>query len=263
MDKREWRQVTNIAGSGPYTLTLNSALAIAHAAGAVVTSYEAAAPTISTWRSQTLARGRAVGMGDSNTHGHNQLGLSGTPDASGTYYVWYDPRVTAWFRACRELNMDYINLGIQGTDTANQASRAAQFTTYGIANVDYIFIWEGVNDINGSTITPTAYKANIQTQITTALTVLKPTTGRILLVPPYKPAGPNAQGLTPAVCRTKLAELASENAQTVYVDDIFDDIVDARDVNGIHFTIEGHTLLKANILPYLGASPFIGFGLPI
>jgi lysophospholipase L1-like esterase len=85
----------------------------------------------------------------------------------------------------------------------------------GRSSYDYVLIWEGTNDINGSTITPTAYGTNVQTQITAAKPYLR-ANGKIILIPPgTPPVGTNSQGLNLAACASQLSTLAANDPNNV------------------------------------------------
>jgi lysophospholipase L1-like esterase len=212
---RECRQVTAISGTGPYTLTLNAALTLAHAVGEAVTSYSAAAGTISSWFTDFSAK-RIVGMGDSNTHGANPYGLGGVtgysnPAPDGNSYAPYDDRQSYLYKLGVLLGADHVNLGVQGTDTINQAGRAADINTYSQSSFDYCLIFEGTNDTNNNTTTQAQVQTNITTQVTTALTGLK-AGGKILLVPPGTPQGTtSAKGLNIAGVATAMQAAIAAN----------------------------------------------------
>lgn len=248
--KREWRQITNITGSGPYTLTLNANLAIAHAAGVQVTSYAAAAGTFTAWKLKDLSGKRWVVMGDSNSQGANDLGGLGTPDANGTYYVTYDPRTPGVYQVCQSLNYELVNLGIQGQTSTQMAARAADIGTYGRGPVDGVYIFAGTNDINGTANTPATFNTNVQTIITAAAAQLKPG-GKIVLMPVGTPSGTtNGGGLSVATANAQLVLLAAANPTTCLYAPFMQDNVTAGDRNGVHYHDTGQRKIGQGLLPH-------------
>lgn len=250
--QREFRQVTAITGSGPYTLTLNDGLDKAHDAGVAVTSFSAAAGTISAYQRKAFTR-RMACRGDSNTQGYNPLGVAGDPDALGNYYAFYDPRCFAGYLMGQPLGIDIINLGVQGEDSVAMAGNPA-FATYAGDGYDVVSIWGGTNDINSNTTTPSQYKANVQTLITAAVPDLA-VGGKILLMPPGTPVGvTSGKGLDIETCLAKLQELAAENPNvSVVTDDILDDL-DPADIAALHYEASGQAKISNRLAKWVAGS---------
>lgn len=254
---REWRQVTGISGT---TLTLNATLALAHAIGAQVTSYMAPAGTIGTYQLKPFAK-RLLAMGDSNTAGANEYGIHSTnPDANGNYYGWYDPRQSAIFLGADPLNYEVINLGVQGQTSANMVTRQADMAAFSRTGVDYVVIWPGTNDINGTTITPATYQSQVESLVTAAATTLN-AGGTIVLMAPYTPSTTNSGGLNTASATTALqAVAANHSANTVVAVNAFTGLVAGDVMDGLHYTASGRQKVGTNLQPYIGASatPAVG-----
>lgn len=247
---REWRQITALSGT---TATV-AALASAHAAGTTVTSYEAPAATISVHTRDRTAK-RLAALGDSNTEGANDFGGLGTTDPDGNYYAVYDPRRFPGFLAADPHDYEIMNLGIQGTTTAQIAVNAFALTDYALASFDYLTVWAGTNDLNGSgsTYTPVQYKADVQTILNAAIPMLR-AGGKIVLMPPLTPPPEHTTtgGLSFAVAATQLAALAAANPTTVvFASDIGVDLVNA-DSNGVHYHPTGQVKIAARLAPYIG-----------
>lgn len=257
--KREWRQITAISS---LTITLNATLAQAHASGIPVTSYSAPAGTISAWVKKDLSTKRLVAIGDSNTAGANEYGLGeagyavNSPDGNGNYYAWYDPRQGAVFRGADPLSIDVVNLGIQGQTTAQMAARTADFATFGKSSYDYLTVWGGTNDINGTSVTPTAFQASVETIVTAAIPFLR-TGGKVVLMPPGTPNGvTNAGGLNLATALTALQNVAANHSTTTVVaTNLLNGLTTGLpDRTGVHYGESGRVKLGANLQPYLGAT---------
>lgn len=251
LGKREVRIVTAPVLNGDTTTTWTvAALTQAHAIGEAVTSYMAPAGTITPYQKYLYSK-RAVLMGDSNTHGANDLGFAGTPDVNGVYYNWYDPRTTGEFTVCNALGIEPVNLGIQGTDTINQAARKADITTYSKGAYDFVLIMEGTNDINSNTVTPAELQTNIQAQITTALTGLRPG-GLVLLMPISTPNATSAKGVSPDVVSTTLKTLAATNGpKVVYAGQIMSTMTAPDHSGTLHFTLSGQRKIGEQLRPHL------------
>lgn len=264
--KREWRKITAISGT---VVTLNAALAIAHAVGAAVTSYMAPAGTLTAWSPQSAPVKKVVGMGDSNTQGANEYGLGGpggvpplaSPDANGNYYVAYDPRMGATFLAADALNYEFINLGIQGHTSTNMAARNADYSTYPHGSADAVTIWAGTNDINGTSITPATYQANIESMVTAATPYLK-AGGVIVLMPPGTPTGGvvNAGGLSLATALSACQAVAANHPTTCIVPtDLYNTLV-AADYNSLHYMTSGRQKVATALTPYINGTVTPGGG---
>lgn len=235
---REWRQVTAKAGN---TLTV-AALAKAHAAGARVTSYSAPAGSISAWVSRVTTR-KASAIGDSNTQGANDNGFAFTPDANGVFYNTLDTRRAAIWLAIKDLDVDLLNFGIQGTTSTNQTTQttAAAGPYKPAGGYEFVTIETGTNDINGTTTTPAQYQANVQALVTAMKPALEQG-GRVILLPPATPAGvTNSGGLNVATCRAALTAIAAADPATVIYDPDYTLTLVAADLNEVHFHDSGIT----------------------
>lgn len=247
--RREVRQVTAISGT---TLTLNAALSSAHAVGMEVTSYSAPAGTLSYWVHKDLSGRRLVAMGDSNTQGANQYGLANppVPDADGNYYAFYDPRTTCFYRVGENLGIEVVNLGIQGTDTINQAVRmtSAEFATLSKGSYDYVTLWEGTNDVNGNTTTPAQYETNLQTQITAAKAGLR-AGGKIILMPPFTPQNvTSSKGLSTTECQARMLSVAAANTDVTVVvaTNLYNGVTNADLNDSLHYKQSGQDKIYNN-----------------
>lgn len=250
---RERRKVEGIAGNVVTVAPLTNA----HAAGATVTSYAAPAGSFNVHIRRDLSGGRDAGLGDSNTEGFNDYGAGGIPDADGNEYGFYDTRTTGLYKAALELGREYVNLGIQGTDTVNQAARINEVNEFTRGSVDRVFIWPGTNDINSGVVTPAGYKANVQTMITGAVPYLRPD-GLVVLMPPGTPAGvTSATGLSIEVCKAKLLELAEENLSTICLEHMLDDL-DAGDLSSLHYHISGQDKIGEAIVAEFAEAGGVG-----
>lgn len=256
LSKREWRQIQSITGSGPYTVTLaGSALAIAHSSDVPVTSYSAPAGSLATWTEKALTGKVVVGLGDSNTHGWNEYGFGFASPPDGVAYVQYDTRQSAIFQGADSLNHDFVNLGIQGRTSAQivgmaQADVPAANTARGGGGFDFVTVWIGTNDINGTTTTVSAYQANIQSCVDAIVPTLK-STGKCILIPPATPSSTNAGGLNIATAAAACVAVASGNPSKVIVaNNLFANLILA-DYNGLHFNASGRVKIGAALQPYL------------
>lgn len=258
LDKAEWRQVTAISGSGPYTLTLGgSTLATAHASGAWVTSFEAPAATITSWVPTDRSWRKICGFGDSNTQGANEYGFASTACPDGYIPSQYDPRQSPFGKTMDIYPWEVVNLGIAGTDTTNQAGRVADFATRGRSNFDLIFCWLGTNDIN-TTVSPATFATNLATIVTSARAALR-AGGKVILVPPRTPTTTNAQGLNIAACKAAMVTAAA-GKDNVMVWDISQSIV-AADIDGtVHYKDSGRIKVAAELRAIASwAGPATGF----
>jgi lysophospholipase L1-like esterase len=248
--KREWRQVTAISGSGPYTLTLNAALGKAHSSGEQVTSYSAAAGSLATWTAKDLSARRILAIGDSNTEAYNDYGAAATPDANGTYYTLYDPRPSPIFTDGQLLSWEVINCGIQGRTSANMSGDTANFNAFARNAFDFVTVWAGTNDINGGGVSPATYQTNVQAIVTAVLPNLR-AGGRVILLPPGTPSTTSGAGLNLATCAAALQAIADANpTQVVYAAHLLDS-TNAGDISGgLHWHVSGQVKIAANLMPY-------------
>ena len=221
---QEVRRVESIAGN---TLTFNSALSKAHDAGVYVVSYSAPVGTITQFQTKDLSAKRMVAMGDSNTHGFNSMGFAGTPDVNGVYYAPYDNRVSYANKLAALMSVEIVNIGIQGTDTINQAGRKADINLFSRNSFDYLLLLEGTNDINSNTVTPAQFKTNVMAQMDVAIPNLR-AGGKIVLIPPKTPSsGVSGKGLSIGVCATMLQEIAADptySGKTIYAASAWDGV---------------------------------------
>ncbi len=256
-------KITAIAGT---TVTFTPAATAAHAINEPFESYHVAQGSFNAARAASLPvpTKRCVGIGDSNTQGANPYTV--TPDpTTGLIYTGYDNRASWLWRMCKARGWEDINLGIQGTDTINQASRKADIVSYARTGFDYCFLLEGTNDINSNTTTAAQYKANVLAQVDTALTGLT-TTGKIVLIPPATPQGAtSAKGLNLAACATALQQIAADptySSKVIYAAKAWNGVnltlynpstnptgeIDG----GLHFLASAHQKLAANLASAVG-----------
>lgn len=259
--KREWRKITNITGAGPFTLTLNANTAIAHAVGAQVTSYSATAATMSTYQKVNRSNKKYLALGDSNIQGWNTWGANSTLDGNGNQFAFYDPRTTGCYQAATALASDLINLGVQGWTSANVLAASADYNDvndYSHGLVDGVILWIGVNDINGTSISPTTYQNQVESIVIAASNILKPE-AKIYLLPPLAPATTNAGGLNKATALTALQNVAALYPfQVVCISTLAENIAPG-DQNSLHFEPSGQQKIGYKMLTGLNQGLMTGF----
>lgn len=157
-------KVSSHSGSGPYTLTLASNLALAHASGEAVRAYTpATAPTFSDGTLPTFI-GRIVSIGDSICKALS-ITTAGTSPASDHNANWMDPRASHSYMAAKYLGYEWVDAAVESWTSATLV------TNNGANNFDLrkpATIYEieaGTNDFINQNVTTATYQSNLEALI--------------------------------------------------------------------------------------------------